>query len=153
MTISNMQLAGVLLALAAAAPAAQAQYRCTDGSGRVSYQQTPCMPGQQGSGKPLAPVPSAPAENGVRPVSPYAADIARFAREDKVKAAIAEKRLFVGMTEAEVVASWGAPAQKNRFTSGDRVVVQWVYPAGAGERHVEFSEGRVDAIQEYNIKK
>jgi hypothetical protein len=152
MTMSNMQVAGAMLALALATPAAQAQYRCTDGSGRVSYQQLPCMPGQQGSGKPLAAAPSAAPENSARPASPYAADIARFAREEKVKAAIAEKRLFVGMTQAEVAASWGPPVQKNRF-SGEQSVDQWVYGKGSATRYVEFSEGRVSAIQEYDVRK
>lgn len=150
MKLSKIHLAGLVLAIAAAAPAAHAQYRCTDGTGRVSYQQLPCMPGQQGSGKPLPAVPSA-ADSPARPASPYAADIARFAREEQLKAAIVGKRLFVGMTEAEVIASWGAPLQRNRFV-GAQTVDQWVYGKGSATRYVEFSAGRVSAIQEYGVK-
>jgi Domain of unknown function (DUF4124)/Protein of unknown function (DUF2845) len=91
-------------ALTPASGFAQA-YKCTV-DGQVVFQQIPC-PG----GKKL---------DVATPPDPDS-------REARISSAIAQRRVFIGMTEEEVVRSWGKPNKINRSVTSQNINEQWIY--------------------------
>ncbi len=98
------------LALVAAASAAQAQFKCTGPDGAVSLQQAPCP--AQARSEPLAlPPPSAEAQ-----------------RPEHIRRAVAEGRVAIGMTRAELIRSAGRlPDHNSTSVAANEVRRQMVY--------------------------
>jgi hypothetical protein len=66
--------------------------------------------------------------------------------DDRLReAAIAEKRVLVGMTQEQVRASWGQPEHVNTTTYGAHVDEQWVFSSSA---YVYFEDGVVTSFQQ-----
>lgn len=67
---------------------------------------------------------------------------------EETRKAILAGKVFVGMTEEQALASWGAPSKKNRTILASGVREQWVYSYGyqsLGYLYVE--NGKLAAIQ------
>lgn len=104
MNIHTRVLAPALLALVSPLAFAQA-YKCMV-DGAPVFQQVPCQGGVK-LNVPPAPDPES--------------------REGRVAVAIAKKRVFIGMTDQEIVRSWGKPDKINRSISARNVNEQWIY--------------------------
>jgi hypothetical protein len=98
----------VLFALLPGFALAQA-YRCTV-NGQTVYQQAPCIDGKK------LDVASPPDPNS---------------RDGRVAAAIAKRQVVIGMTEEEVIRSWGRPDKLNRTLTARTVSEQWIYERGS----------------------
>lgn len=127
--------------LAALAGQAWAVNKCTMPDGKVVYQETPC----EGEGKKLDILVAPPAE----PSSRIQKDVwheskMRLKKQD----AIANKRIFVGMTADDVRASWGAPTKINATINTGGKSEQWVYDKGlAPSQYVYLTNGVVTSMQ------
>jgi hypothetical protein len=115
-----------LLASLSESALAQA-YKCST-NGAVVFQQTPC---QGGVKLDVAPPPE--------PNS----------REARVATAIAKKRVFIGMTDTEIVRSWGKPDKINRSISDRNVNEQWIYERDNSSRsqYLYVENGVLRSIQ------
>lgn len=96
--------------------------KCTV-DGKVQYQATPCPGVSQtvnlsGAGKAN---PTSPATNY------YKKEAARLAHTERINEAIALRKVLIGMTEDELVQSWGNPSKKNKTMSASGTSEQWVY--------------------------
>jgi hypothetical protein len=102
-------------------------YKCiVDGS--TVFQQQPCAGGTKLN---VAPPP----EVG--------------SREWRVTNAIAKKEVFIGMTDQEVVRSWGRPDKTNKTISRDSRSEQWIYRRdGSGnDQFLYIENGFLRSIQ------
>ena len=64
------------------------------------------------------------------------------------KAAILAGKVTIGMSPAEVIASWGHPSNASRSVVEDVVVDQWRYGSAAYGDYIYFKAGRVFAFQQ-----
>lgn len=119
----------VFLAAAAALPARAEVFKCVDGQGRTTYQQSPCGKDAKGSRVELTP------DNGVASDAP---DL-----EAKWAAAAKAGQVQPGMPKRFVQSAWGAPTEVRAGTPAERVSEIWVYRNSSGARRVGFLDGRV----------
>lgn len=121
-------IAAAALLTIATAPA-WAVNKCTGPDGAVVFQDAPCA----GKGESIAVKPAA---GSLSSVTPRAAN------------AIAQGKVFVGMTADEVRRSWGAPTKINSTLSGSGSSQQWVYDRGNFKsQYVYLDNGIVSTIQ------
>lgn len=117
------------LALSAIALPSLAVNKCTGPDGKVVFQDAPCT----GKGEAITVRPASGSQSSV---SPSAAN------------AIAQNRLYVGMTAGEVRRSWGAPSKINSTVNGRGTSQQWVYDRGQFKaQYVYLDNGVVSSIQ------
>lgn len=119
----------ILLSVATLVPSlvlAQA-YKCNLNGG-VVYQQQPCEGGSK------LDLPPSPDPNS---------------REERVARAVARKRVFVGMTEQEVIRAWGKPSKINRSVTASTVHEQWIYEQGeiGRSQYLYLENGVLGSIQ------
>jgi hypothetical protein len=129
--------------LAALCAPAWAINKCTGADGRVVYQDAACAGGRSvnlsGAGKSD---PSSPQANQWRRI------IARQARDERVAAAIAERKIFIGMTADDARQSWGAPSKINTSIGSYGRHEQWVYDRGRSlTQYVYVQNGLVTSLQ------
>ena len=126
-------LAGLVLLPAAA----QSVYRCTDANGRAVFQQSPCDAAGSGAvavngGNVVSGAPAG--EAGLR---------ASAERRARVEPAIAQRRVLIGMTEAELRQSLGEPLVVNTTTTAEGVAQQHVYRDRDGSRRTVYTHNGV----------
>jgi len=63
-------------------------------------------------------------------------------RQEEIERAIGEKTIVVGMTQEQVVRSWGEPTKKTTDTSGSGDEERWTY---SGRKWVSFKSGVVSS--------
>jgi len=118
-------------------------YKCVV-DGKTVYQQAKCEGGQTvnttGAG---AADPASPASLQVR------RDIAAMKRKEIVENAILSGSIVIGMTQDEVVQSWGLPSKVNKTVTGSGTSEQWIYRrAKIGyDQYVYLDNGIVRSIQ------
>lgn len=121
-------------------------YKCTV-DGKTVYQQTRCEGGSQvnTSGAGAADPTSSAAQQTQR-------EIAAMKRKQQVDEAVLQGKVFIGMTGAEVMRSWGRPSKINRTLTVGRASEQWIYRRGkVGEdQYVYLDDGVVTTIQSSN---
>ncbi|PKO40140.1 MAG: hypothetical protein CVU33_02975 [Betaproteobacteria bacterium HGW-Betaproteobacteria-6] len=102
-------------------------YKCPSASG-TSYQEKPCAGGGQKINIEAPPDGSPRAE---------------------VAQAISLQRVLIGMTEAEVIRSWGRPDKVNRTRGAGYVSEQWVYERGgiSSSQYLYFDNGILKSLQ------
>lgn len=66
-------------------------------------------------------------------------DAREVAFQQRVRLAIEAKKIILGMSEANVIASWGRPERINGGGSDPSSLSQWVY----GENYLYFKNGRL----------
>lgn len=100
-------------------------YKCTV-NGAVVFQQGPC------------------AEGGVK-----LAVTAPSPRDVQVETLIAQRKVAVSMTAAQVKRSWGPPTKVNKTISASSTSEQWVYDRGSvgSTQYVYLTDGIVSSIQ------
>lgn len=117
--------------LAIAGQAHGQAYKCTV-DGKMVYQQSPC-------------------DGGIKLNVPNPLDAGSLQGQlAALKArAIAQRRVFVGMTEVELLRSWGAPDKKNISIRARGTSEQWIYRGGhvGLDQYVYLDDGRVSGIQ------
>jgi cell division protein FtsL len=120
-------------------------YRCTVG-GKTTYQQDPCAGGKKVDVSNTSLLSDQPVESSQDQAN---RQIAWAKRQTQVDIAVAERRIFVGMTQAEVIKSWGSPHKINQTLTARGSSQQWVYKVrGAGnDQYVYVDNGVVRAIQ------
>jgi hypothetical protein len=117
----------VAFVLAVAAGPTAAQYKCTSPAGAVTYQQTPCV--GLARAEPLTLLPA-------EPDAP-----------ERIRMAIAEQRVVVGMTRAEVDRSARRPPDAvNTSVRAGTVDHQLVYRRAAGPLYVYLTDGIVTSL-------
>lgn len=107
---------------------AQSQaYKCAV-NGAVVFQQQPC---EGGTKLNVAPPPDPSTRAG------------------RLELAIAGKRVFIGMTEEEVLRSWGKPNKINKSISARSVHEQWIYENGkvGGSQYLYLENGVLRSMQ------
>lgn len=136
-----------LIALQAVSIAATAQvFRCTV-KDQVVYQQAPCTGGQ-----PVNTTGAGQAEPASQGSQQAQREIAAMKRARAVEMAIASARVAIGMTNDEVMKSWGSPHKINATVSANSRREQWVYRRGGigFDQYVYVDDGVVTAIQSAN---
>lgn len=136
----TLALVGLICATSAVA---QGVYKCAGANGQTTFQQAPCAAG--GGTKVDVRVnvmEGRPA--GDRQVRSDAE------RNTRMRSLINQRRIAIGMTEDELVQSWGNPAKINSdLYAGGRVSKQWIYQRGSGgDQYVYTDGGLVTAIQD-----
>ncbi len=101
-----------MLALATLAPLQAQVYKCVDTAGRTTYQQAPCTGAQQG--RPLQMQPDNGSTRGPETTAAWSA-------------AVAERRVVVGMPKQWVVQALGSPAERRAARAGENATEVWVY--------------------------
>lgn len=125
----NPGLAILGLALVTALPANAEVFRCVDGNGRTTYQQTPCAQNEKGVRVELTP------DNGVGGDPPEL--VAKWT------AAARQGQVLPGMPRRYVQSARGAPTEVRAGTAADRVSEIWIYRNPGGSRTIGFLDGRV----------
>ncbi len=74
-------------------------------------------------------------------------DVAKVARMEKVRDAIADQKVFIGMTSQEARSSWGAATTINKTILKNSIKEQWVYRSGSSTQYLYFTNGTLDTIQ------
>ena len=124
-------------------PSMAQSYKCIV-EGKVVYQQTKCNGGEpvntSGAGKGD---PSAPASVRLQQ------EIDVYNRREAVDKAISQGRILIGMTNQEVLRSWGAPTKINSTISARGSSEQWVYRREkiGNDQYVYVENGIVRSIQ------
>lgn len=113
---------GCFLALTADAAGAQI-FKCVDSAGRTTYQQAPCLGGQQGKELQLQ------TDNG----STRGPDAG-----PRWSAIAAERRVVTGMPKPWVVQAMGPPKETRPPRNGESGSEVWVYPSPEGTLRVGF---------------
>ena len=123
-------------------------YRCT-ADGKTTYQQEPCAGGRKVIVSNAATLSDQPVESSQEQAR---RQIAWAKRQTQVDIAVAERTIFIGMTQAEVVKSWGSPHKVNQTLSARGSSEQWIYkyPGVGNDRYVYLDNGVVRAIQSSN---
>ena len=131
------------LAIAPALSHAQA-FKCKV-DGKVVYQGSPCA--AEGSKVNLLgageTVENSPATSYLK------REGARIDFEEKVDVAIRNNKVFVGMSAAHVIRSWGEPTSVNKTITGSSLSEQWVYRRGniADTQYLYMKNGVLEAMQ------
>lgn len=137
-----MKRAAILMAIALAAGPGWAINKCTDASGKVSFQDAPCA-GKGG-------------EINVRPASgrakPVAADeaqarLSQLKRDNEMSAAIRTHRPLVGMTMAQLKSAMGSPTQVNANNYNGSQNDQVIYERAQETWLVYTRDGIVESVQ------
>lgn len=142
--MNHSLLAAALLA-ALCAPAWAAN-KCAASNGKVVYQDMPCEGGEKVnlSGAGQADANSSGAIYWKR-------EAARQTREMRAKDAIADGKVFIGMTADEVIESWGDPTAVNRTITAGDTSEQWVYRRGSFQaQYIYLRAGIVTSLQSPN---
>jgi hypothetical protein len=139
-----MRYALFFLACVVATPVCSQIIRCQTPSG-VVYQQSACQGGQKvnTSGAGVA-------DPGSRATQTWKHEIALIERKERGEKAIAEGKVFVGMTKDEVIKSWGTPTRVNKTTTSGGSTEQWVYYGRGGsgsDQYVYVDNGVVRTVQ------
>lgn len=139
-TTSALVLAMILLSQGATA---QTAYRCKDAKGQTVYQQSPCDAGSSVRRVDVT-ANSLPAPSASQRTAASIAD-----RNVRMRTAINERRVAIGMNEAELVESWGQPYKVNTDYTASGSQRQWIYRFNGGDQYVYTdSSGLVSAIQD-----
>lgn len=152
----------LLLSLLLVAPAVEAGVYACDKDGRKVYQSTPCNPRDRPVDitphntieSPASAKPRSPEEilKDVEESRAKGREIveqrAKEARQRRlIKEAIRDKRVMIGMTKEDVIASWGRPSDINRTVRSSGVREQWVYRRKSGNtQYVYIRNGKVTSI-------
>lgn len=127
--------------------------KCTV-NGKVVYQDAPCLDAKKvdisGAGKadPNSEGTAYWKREAERQSREKSEQDARDAHHQKVQAAIYGKRVFRGMTSAEVVRSWGNPTKINTSIGSYGKHEQWVYDRGDFKaQYVYIENGVVTGMQ------
>ncbi|MEP7181815.1 MAG: DUF4124 domain-containing protein [Betaproteobacteria bacterium] len=125
-----------LAALLALAPAVEAQvYKCIDGAGRTTYQQTPCPAGAKGGRVDLVVNNGSgqdPAEN------------------QRWQGAVQRAEVMEGMPRRFVEQAVGAPAETRPGRADENAFEVWTYPRGNQVMLIGITNGIVVWVrQEY----
>lgn len=129
--------------LAALCAPAWAVNKCTGANGKAVYQDMPCDGGEKVnlSGAGAANQESSGAVYWKR-------EAARQTTQMRAQDAIANGKVFIGMTADEVIASWGDPTAVNRTVTAASNSEQWVYRRGSFEaQYVYLRNGIVTSLQ------
>lgn len=141
-----LALLAALLAATLLPPAAAAQtlYKCTDATGQVAFQQTPCT----GAGK--AEQVQVPQPNIVegRPAG-EAGLRASIQRREAAQAALARGEVIPGLTEREVVQLLGAPMRVNSDWVNGRESRQLVYRYADGSARYVYTRDGITYASQY----
>ena len=125
------------------AMSAQAINKCTDKTGKITYQEHACSNTDAAS----QAVKTAPSMT----VGDEAAGRARLAKikSDNAKFdAMIDGKVMTGMSESQVQNSWGRPTKINRSVGSYGVHEQWVYDRGSnGAQYIYFENGSVTSMQ------
>lgn len=117
--------------------------KCTGADGRVVYQEAPCA-----GGKTINLSGAGQADPGSPQATQWKRVIARQAHDEKVAAAIGERKIFIGMTADEARQSWGAPNKVNTSIGSYGRHEQWVYDRGRSRaQYVYVENGVVTSMQ------
>jgi Protein of unknown function (DUF2845) len=102
-------------------------YKCIVNGASV-FQQQPCTGGTK------LDVPPPPDPNS---------------RDGRIALAVAKKQVFIGMSEEEVVRSWGKPNKINRSVNARNIHEQWIYERGeiGNSQYLYIEDGVVRSIQ------
>lgn len=113
--------------------------------GKVVYQGSPCA--SEGSKVNLSGAGEA-TENSAA-TSYLKREGARIDFEEKVDVAIRNQKVFVGMSAAHVIRSWGEPTSVNKTITGSSLSEQWVYRRGnfADAQYLYLKNGVLEAMQ------
>jgi Domain of unknown function (DUF4124) len=134
-------VATIVLALCAAQ--AQAVNKCTDPmTGRVTYSDATCpnSQAQQQVKVNTNVVEGRPAgDQGLR---------SSAERNQRMRTLIAEGKVAIGMTEGELVESWGQPSTINTDVYASGRSKQWVYRRGGAAQYVYTDGALVTAVQD-----
>lgn len=122
-----MKFAGVFVVLLCPALVMAQAYKCMV-DGQTVFQQIPC----EGGVKLNVPSPPNPKT-----------------REGRVALAIERGQVFIGMTEEEVVASWGRPSKINRSQTARSISEQWIYRRASigDDQYLYLENGVLRSIQ------
>lgn len=154
----------LLLSLLLVAPAVDAGVYTCEKNGRKVYQSTPCNPGD----RPVDMTPHNTIENPTPVQSRSPDEILKDVEERRtkgreiveqraekarqrrlIKEAIRNKQVMIGMTKADVIASWGRPSDINRTIRSSGVREQWVYRSKSGDaQYVYIRNGKVTSISD-----
>ena len=138
--------AGVIAAASMALlhlPAA-AVNKCTGPDGKTVFQDAPC----EGKGEKVRILGAGQGDPNSEGSRYWKREAQRIERKELAESAIAERKVFVGMTAEEVRASWGDPGRINSTLDGSGKSEQWVYRrAGHRDQYVYIRSGRVTTIQ------
>ena len=117
--------------------------KCTDKTGKVTYQEHACS-NSDASSQAVKASPS-------MSVGDEAAGQARLAKikSDNAKFdAMIDGKVMTGMSESQVQSSWGRPTKINRSVGSYGVHEQWVYDRGRnGAQYIYFENGVVSSMQ------
>ena len=132
----------VALLLGGVAPA-WAVNKCPGPGGKVVYQDAPCEGGEKvnisGAGV---------ADPNSQGANYWKKESERQARSERVTSAIAQQKIFVGMTAEEARRSWGNPTKINTSVGSYGKHEQWVYRrGGAPAQYVYVENGMVSSMQ------
>ena len=65
----------------------------------------------------------------------------------KIKYAIKNQEIMIGMTEEQARLSWGRPMDINRTVTEENISEQWVYEGGAERTYLYFENGELTSYQ------
>jgi hypothetical protein len=89
------------------------------------------------------------------PASPGSAQLQReiqaMRRTEQVENAVQARKVFIGMSAADVVRSWGPPTKVNRTVTASGAREQWIYRGGdkiGDEKYLYIENGVVEAFQD-----
>lgn len=124
-----------IIAIVAVLIATQAHaelFKCPGKDGRVNYSDTPCQ-GERG------------AKLNIKSDVPTLSDQLRAQTE----LAVIRRQVFIGMSRADVIRSWGMPSKINTTMNSDVLSEQFVYRRdGINSRYVYIRNGVVTTIQD-----
>jgi hypothetical protein len=112
---------------------AAAQFKCTQGDGSVTFQQTPCANGQ--------------ATEKLRLPPPSQAEQAAAERPMAIRQALAARRAAIGMTEHELLQAMGEPDKINLAQYGANSDNQLIYYRDGRTLYVYVRNGIVTSMQ------
>ena len=138
--------ASLVVVIVVGASHAQVVNKCTGLNGKVTYQDQPCGSDQAKSSVNLSG--SGTGDSASEGSQYWQREAARQKRADRVQEAIANQRVFIGMTADEVRASWGAPSKINASVGSWGTHEQWVYDrSNFRSQYVYVENGVVRSMQ------
>lgn len=120
--------------------------KCITSTGKVIYQDAPCPDEHKKGQVNLSGAGQAdPTSEGSQY---WKKEALRQKRDDLVAESIANRRVAIGMTADETIASWGRPTKINSSIGSYGKHEQWVYDRGNfRSQYVYLENGRVTSIQ------
>ena len=142
MKLIQAAIAAALLALTTAPT--WAVNKCTLTDGKVVFQDAPC----DGKGEKLRILGAGQADPNSSGSAYWRREADRIERKERTEAAIAQRKVVIGMSAEEVRRSWGAPSKINSTINGQGTSQQWLYDRGQFKaQYVYLDNGVVSTIQ------